>query len=94
MLFDETCLDLGSIFRCGSIWWKNISDFDTPSLLYGQDFFNCLVNKLGVNSLGRQLSVVFYDGGLRQELEKEKVVHNNTHSLEKLRLGWVKCQAI
>lgn len=89
MLFDETCLDLGSIFRCGSIWWKNISDvfhgqtgnfnvFDTPSLLYGQDFFNCLVNNLGVNSLGRQLSVVFYDGGLRQELEKEKVVHNNT----------------
>lgn len=26
VLFDETCLDLGSIFRCGSIWWKNISD--------------------------------------------------------------------
>lgn len=33
-------------------------------------------------------------GSLGLELEKEKVVHIHTHSLEKVRLGWVKCQEL
>ena len=33
-------------------------------------------------------------GSLGLELEKEKVVHIHTHFLEKVRLGWVKCQEL
>ena len=33
-------------------------------------------------------------GSLGLELKKEKVVHIHTHSLEKVRLGWVRCQEL